>query len=348
TIIPAQGFLTVWCDDATNAPGLHTGFGIDRDGQTVALFAITPSGYQLTDLVTLGLQVSDFTVGRIGNGWVLNLPTPNATNIPAALGPATSLKINEWMASSSTGPDWFELFNPESQPVALGGLYLSDSISNRTNTRIASLSFVAPRGFRQFIADQEPAQGARHVNFKLSASGESILVTDTNLTAIDSLVFGPQTADVSQGRLPDGSTNVVSFRGSASPEAPNYLPIENIVINELVPDIELRNAGGAIADVSGWWLSDDPAVLQKYRIPDGVTILPGGYWWVDDDELPFQLDEVRGGQVILSHDGIYRASAEFGPYDGHTYGTLPTSTGIDFVRLSVSSFGTANALPEVG
>ena len=96
-------------------------------------------------------------------------------NITASLGNPRLLKINEWMASSSTGPDWFELFNPESQPVAMGGLYLSDSISNRTNTRVASLSFVASRGFRQFIADQDPAQGARHVNFKLSASGESSL-----------------------------------------------------------------------------------------------------------------------------------------------------------------------------
>src|SRR5207247_9578771 len=156
----------VWCDDATTAPGLHTGFGIDRDGQTVALFAITPSGYQLTDLVTLGLQVSDFTVGRIGNGWVLNLPTPNATNIPAALGPATSLKINEWMAPSSTGPDWFELFNPESQPVALAGLYLSDSTSNRTNTRVAPLTFTAARGLPRVNADQRRAQVPGPVNSK--------------------------------------------------------------------------------------------------------------------------------------------------------------------------------------
>src|SRR5439155_11402720 len=48
------------------------------------------------------------------------------------------------------------------------------------------------------------------------------------------------------------------------------------------------------------------------------------------------------------HDGLNRISAKFGPYDGHSYGTTPTSTGVDFVRLSAPSFGASNAPPEVG
>jgi len=348
TVIPAQGFLTVWCDDATNAPGLHTGFALDNDGQTVALFAVTPAGYQLTDHVVFGLQTPDKSIGRIANSWVLNDPTPNATNTAAALGPASSLKINEWMASSSTGPDWFELLNPEPLPVALGGLFLSDSVNDRTNTRIAALSFIGARGFRQFIADEDPAQNARHVDFRLGAGGDLILLSDAGLATITSITFGSQAGDVSQGRLPDGSPTVTSFPGSASPEGPNYLAIVNIVINELVPDIELRNRGATLVDLSGWWLSDDPSVLQKYRIADGTMIGPGEYWWVDDDELPFWIDQNRGGQVVLSHDGTYRTSATFDAYDGHPYGTVPTSVGVDFVRLSGTSFGASNDPPEVG
>ena len=45
TAIPAYGFLTVWCESATDAPGLHSGFAINKDGQMVALFAVTTNGY---------------------------------------------------------------------------------------------------------------------------------------------------------------------------------------------------------------------------------------------------------------------------------------------------------------
>ncbi|MCX6905251.1 MAG: lamin tail domain-containing protein, partial [Verrucomicrobia bacterium] len=39
THLAAGGFLVVWCDDATNtSPGLHAGFALNKDGETVALY----------------------------------------------------------------------------------------------------------------------------------------------------------------------------------------------------------------------------------------------------------------------------------------------------------------------
>jgi hypothetical protein len=354
TILPANGYLTVWCDDATNAPGLHAGFALDNDGQTVALFAVTAGGYLLSDVVTYGLQLPDKTIGRIDPGgggppvWLLCEPTPSAPNSMALLGPITALKINEWMASSTTGPDWFELFNPSPLPVLLSGLYLSDSAASRANTRIAPLTFIAAGAHRQFIADEDPAQNARHVNFRLSAGGESILLSDPNLATIDTISFGAQTPDVSQGRLPDGAAAIGSFPGSASPEAPNHLPIAGVVINEVLPDIELRNTSAAPIDVSGWWLSDDPLMPQKYQIPNGTVIPGGGYWYVDDDELPFDSLAPAGRRFILSHDGTHRTSVKFDAFDGFSQGILPTSVGLDFVRLAQFTFGSNNSAPEVG
>src|SRR5689334_24380317 len=193
------------------------------------------------------------------------------------------------MASSTTSPDWFELFNPAPLPVALGGLYLSDSPGQRTNTRIAALTFIAPGGHRRFEADESAGASARHVNFRLGAGGDAILLSAADQSPIDAISFGPQLADVSQGRLPDGGPTISAFPGSASPEAPNYLAITSIVLNELVPDIELRNVGAAPVALDGWWLSNDPLAPRKYQIPAGVTLAPGGHWFVDDDELPFQL-----------------------------------------------------------
>jgi hypothetical protein len=357
TVIAPNGYLTVWCDDATNAPGLHTGFGLDNDGQTVALFAVTPGGYLLSDVVSYGLQLPDKTIGRIDPGgggppvWLLCEPTLNTANSVSPLGPILSLKINEWMATSTSGPDWFELFNPSPLPVLLSGLYLSDSAANRTNTRIAPLTFIAGGGFRQFIADENLSQGARHVNFRLSAGGESILLSDATLAPIDSISFGSQAPDLSQGRLPDGAASLAGFPGSASPEAANHLAIVGIVINEVGPDLELRNTSAAPINVGGWWLSDDPLVLQKVQIPNDTldTVIPaGGHWFVDDDELPFNLRTPLGGRVFLSHDGTHRTSQSFDPFDGLSQGIVPTSIGTDFVRLAQQTFGAINSAPEVG
>src|SRR5204863_980421 len=142
---------------------------------------------------------------------------------------------------------------------------------------------------------------AAHVNFKLSANGDSVVITATNgATNINSTSFGPQTTDVSQGRLPDGSATTASFPDAASPEAPNHLALPEVIFNEVVPDIELRNVSAAGLDASGWFLSDDPINLQKYALPAGSTIPAGGYLTVAGAALPFSLDTIHGGHVYLS------------------------------------------------
>ena len=346
TVLSPNGHLVVWCDRATNAPGLHAGFQLDNDGQTVLLFTVTNGIYTLADTVTFGLQIRGKSIGRSGGAWVLTEPTPASANNPAATGAPGLLRINEWMASSTSGPDWFELFNPDALPVALGGLYLSDSTLVRTNTRIAPLSFIAPHGYRQFLADDAPQDNARHVGFRLGVGGDTIALSATNAALIDTITFGPQASDVSEGRWPDGSGPVVSL-STPSPEAPNQQAILGVVFNELVPNVELRNFSAGPIGIGGWWLSDDPLVLQKYQIPPGTALAAGGYWFADHSALPFQLDPVRGGRVYLSHDG-YQTEARYGPFDGHSYGAVLTSIGVDFVRLSANTFGGTNAAAAVG
>jgi hypothetical protein len=350
--LPAHGYLVVWADDATNAPGLHTGFAINKDGQTVALFAATTNGYALADSVSLGLQIPDFSVGRVGGAWMLTVPTPNAGNVAADLGSPASLKVNEWMATTSGGPDWFELSSADPRPVALGGLYLSTSLNAVTNTRIPALSFIAPRGFTRFIADHDPGQGARHANFRLSASGDSIVLSGTNLALLDAVTFGPQTTDISQGRLLDGSTHIVSFPGSASPEAPNYVPLEGVVISEVLSHteppledaIELLNEGEALVDISGWWLSDSLADLWKFSIPPGTVLSPGDFAVFTQSQFgdtnsptAFGLSGAHGDELYLSaadaagHPTGARASVAFGAApSGVSFGRVPTSAGVDF------------------
>jgi hypothetical protein len=365
TIISPSGHLVVWCDSDTNAPGLHTGFALDHEGQTVALFTITANGYALSDTLTFGLQTADFSIGRSPDGsgpWRLTVPTPSDNNATAPTASANALKINEWMATDAAGPDWFEIYNPQSAPVALGGFYLTDNFSNPTNSRIPDFSFIGARGFRQFIADQAPETSARHVNFKLSGSGEAIGLYDTNRLRIDGVTFGPQVAGVSQGRLPDGAGTIASFPNSASPEDPNYLPLQNILLNEVLSHsdppledaVELYNPTAALVDLSGWWLSDDKNAPRKYRIPVGKIVPAGGFLVLYENEFNptpasptgFAFSSARGDAVYLSAADSageitgYRAGTQFDAAEsGVSFGRFATSQGTVFVALAQRTFG---------
>jgi len=370
TIIPPREYLVVWCDDDFTVPGLHSGFGLDNDGQTVVLFMASPGGWQLGDHVTFGLQAPDHAIGRLAGSWQLTVPTPGSANVADVLASPTALKINEWMASATDGPDWFELYNSAALPVSLGGLYLSDSTANATNTRIPALSFLGPHAFRRFIADDDAAKSARHVGFKLRASGDSIFLKDSNRTQLDRVDFGAQTVNISQGRLPDGSGAVVAFPGSASPDAANYLQLPNVVISEVLThslpplrdEIELHNTSDAPINVGGWWLSDNEDVLEEFLIPSPTIIPAMGYVVFDESQFNkpasptgFALNGLRGDEVFLS--AAYgkgeltgeRTGIKFGAAERDvSHGRIPTSVGVDFGALATRTFGNPNAAPLIG
>src|ERR1043166_9653372 len=234
TTIAAGGYLLIWCDNDANAPGVHSGFAIDSDGQTVLLM----KGATIVDSVSFGPQAPDISIGRIVNGtggWQANTTTPLTPNSAKTLGAASNLRLNEWMANPGSGDDWFEIYNSSANVVALGGLYLIDTPSTPMITQIPPLSFIAGKGFTRFWADGSSAGGS-HGNFKLSNGGESIVLTDVNgATTIDTITFGSQAKDVSQGRLPDGGSNIVSFPTTSTSAKANYLPLSNgVVINEVL------------------------------------------------------------------------------------------------------------------
>src|SRR5204863_6663782 len=117
------------------------------------------------------------------------------------LGDAARLKVNEWMANPEPGKDdWFEIYNPNPLPVALGGLYLTDDLNNRTKDLIVPLSFIGAgtNAFVQFHADGNTGAGADHVSFNLKASGEAVGISSTNGTLIDGYAFGAQLEGVSE------------------------------------------------------------------------------------------------------------------------------------------------------
>jgi hypothetical protein len=366
--IPANGYLVVWHDSSRPAStnftsNLNTGYNISSDGDAVCLFA--PSG-QLVDSVAFGAQVENLSIGRVGGAWsLLSSPTPGAANSGvASLGNVVNLRINEWMANPASGSDWFEIYNTDSLPVCLSGLFLSDepTLTGMTNTQVPVLTYVAANGWVEYVADSHAAAGPNHVNFSLNQNGESIVLYTTNLASIDAVYYGLQTAGVSQGRLPDGGSNIISFV-APTPDDSNYLPLQNVFINEVLSRpgppledaVELYNSGATDVALDGWYLSDDETNFTKYQIPVGTVLPAGGYQVFYQYEfdvsnaVPFALNPAHGGSVYLSQaDALgnltgYRALVGFGAADQNvSFGRFPTSVGADFTAMSSITFGQDN------
>ena len=227
-IMPSWSFLLVWCDRATNFPGLHTGFALKKEGQIVMLQGPVTNGLALEDSIHFGLQIAGSAIGRVPDGgstWQLTQPTPGAENVAQPTGSPEALRINEWMANPLTGDDWVELYNSLPQPIALGGLCLTDGSLLSDDHRIAPLSFIAGNAFVRFFTDEAPAKGAEHANFKLSAFGDSVSLLSSNGVLIDRVAFGAQTEGVSQGRWPDGTSTIVNFPGTSTPGQSNRRPL---------------------------------------------------------------------------------------------------------------------------
>ncbi len=131
---------------------------------------------------------------------------------------AQNLYLNEFLASndanyydSTTGdyPDWIEIYNAGDVPINIGGMYITDDLSDLTTWQIPTTypdsTTIPAGGFLVLFADKIPEAGVLHVNIKLSGNGEQIgLTASDGTTIIDSVSFGAQEADISMGRIPDG------------------------------------------------------------------------------------------------------------------------------------------------
>jgi len=374
SVMGPGGYLCVWCRDV-KSPGAsiaqvpNTGFVLDARQGEIGLF---DRAGRLVDAVKYGFQVADMPIGRSGGNWRLMAgPSPGADNgAPAQLGPITALRINEWMAAEGDDSDWFELYNTASLPVELSGLFLTDdpSIAGRVKSPVADLSFIGARDWVCFVADGNPSAGPCHVHFSLDRLGETIRVYGPDLTLVDSVDFGLQTRGVSEGRLPDGSERFASFPGTPSPGTSNYVPLPEVVINEVLsnPDesfedaIELYNPTELPVNVGGWYLSDSVNDPMRYRIPDGTLIAPHGYRVFyqcqfgpatgDEDQPPkFSLSGAHGDSVYLSETDAAgnltgrRTAVTFGASaKGVSFGRYATSVDVDFVSLRHPTFGADN------
>jgi len=243
TINPHQ-FLVIWADGEPGqgtATELHTSFRLAAGTGSLALSRLVNGQAQIVDYLNYtGLppdqSYGDYPDGQPFDRAVFRVVTPGAANHA----PPLSVWINEWMAANAntlTDPrstntdqseDWFELYNASNIPADLSGYYLGHTLTKPLQFQIPAGYVIAPHGFLLVWADGQPnlnnpSDPALHINFNLKKSGTSFGLFAASGTPVDTVTFGQQISDVSQGRYPDGAATI-SFLASATPAGPNSPP----------------------------------------------------------------------------------------------------------------------------
>jgi len=128
---------------------------------------------------------------------------------------------------SGDTPDWIELFNGGTSTIDLNGYFLSDDPAEPTKWSFPSL-LLEPDSFLIVFGSGRDTVGTElHSSFKLSRSGETIVLTNPNGFEVSRSVMPYLEADHSYGAWPDGentfyfgeptpresNTNVLAFKG---------------------------------------------------------------------------------------------------------------------------------------
>lgn len=189
--------------------GLH-GDGAAGDGVYGAWLPARSSGTWVRFYVEAASANADKTVsyspeGAEHNVYVYFVNTSIAANVEVV--------INEVMASNTTTAqddageydDWIEFYNPTTAPVDLSGYTLTDDSLNLDKWTFPAGTIINPNEYLIVWADEDGSQGPYHCNFKLSSSGEDLLLLNPSLELVDRVTFGAQQTDRGYARVPNGS-----------------------------------------------------------------------------------------------------------------------------------------------
>lgn len=164
--------------------------------------------------------------------------------LPGVPSSSAQLLINEFCASNNRimidslnreYSDWIEIENTSAESINLEGYYLSDDPDEPLKYRIDNRIMIMPGEYTVFIADKRGSSD--HTSFRLSASGEAILLSDPNGSIIDSVHYGRQQTGISMGRDPSRKDRWLYFSnpspGRENQENGSPAPLQSVFRHSL-------------------------------------------------------------------------------------------------------------------
>lgn len=284
--------------------------------------------------------------------------------LTAAQAQISTLRLNEVLANNtlivnSDGKvtDLVEIYNAGSAQVdlgAMGGCSLTDSNANPRRFVFPPGSIINAHGFLVLQCDSryatEPISSFK-VPFGIKSSGGFLYLyspTDTNAW-IDMIEYGLQVQDFSIGRVPDGSDVANAWQLTvptfSSPNVAAELGSRSeLRINEWMANpasgsdyFEIYNRASKPVSIGGCYLTDTPATITKFRVPDRSYIGTGtvsGYLKFDADG---SVDKYPADHVNFS---LSASGENVGLYD-------PVLSVIDFITFGRQTSGVSEGrLPD--
>ncbi len=312
TILPAYGYLAVWCDK-TDETGEYAIFGISSTGgESIYLYN---SANVMVDSVLIPRMNDNMPLIRLDDGsWQTGTnATPGFENTDkgyqawlSASGAMDGMDVvisevmtaNDCTALDDQGTrcDWIELWNTGKKDLDLTGAYISDDPLDAFKWQIPQL--ILPAGERTVIRCAGSNAGLSDATFALPSNGCTVVLTGTRGNTICSAAVPAIGRDISWALQEDGSYLRCA---SATPGFSNddegyqqWLQLVNpadiqVVISEVMSSnrstltnaagqlcdwVELQNIGTSPAVLDGAFLSDDPDCRGLWQI-DQLTLQPG-------------------------------------------------------------------------
>ncbi|MDG5766347.1 CotH kinase family protein [Balneolales bacterium ANBcel1] len=227
-------------------------------------------------------------------------------------GEMTGVVINEVLSSNGSGIEdedgdtvpWIELYNAGDQPVSLHYYGLSDDYSRPWRWVMPDVTLQPGEFLLIFASGKNRSDPAAplHTNFRVSQSGEEVVLTDVNGRRIDHIppTFIP--TDVSYGRYPDGSDHL-EFFDRPTPGEPNV----SSGFDELLEPPSFSHTGGFYTEDFDLELSTpSTGAVIRYTLdgsePDSTSpVLDGPIRITDRTPLPNNLSMI----VTAPLDGVH-------------------------------------------
>ncbi len=117
------------------------------------------------------------------------------------------LPVNNITIADQNGEfdDWIELFNLSSASVNLSGYFLSDDKKEPGKWKFPQGTSIAGNSYLIIWADGDTTETGLHANFKLSSSGEDVVLSDPSKEKLDKISYPAQPLELSYARVPNGT-----------------------------------------------------------------------------------------------------------------------------------------------
>lgn len=275
------------------------GFVGRRDNRPMMITAI---GIVLTIVIGCLMQYVVYPNGYFPD------KTAKAVETVAEIASSRGVRINEVMTSNKTAlsdstgayPDWIELINTSGETVDITGWSLLDKASRTTYFTFPVYSLDPGETVLVYASGHFSSETGSEFNapFRLSSSGDTLMLSDSHSTVVESINIPALGANQSYARKDDGWLITSEYTPGLENTTLNYAaltstqPVANasLLITEVMADnasypaadgalydwIEIYNASAAAIDLKGYALSDTPNKPAQWKFPS-VQLQPGQY-----------------------------------------------------------------------